>query len=168
MSKWPEGITDKFDRHWIPEPNSGCFLWMGACNENGYGIITRNGKNIKAHRFSYEREHGPIPDGLEIDHWCRNKCCVNPGHLEPVTHGENRKRVPREIVYHCAECGKELLRKHKNNRDDHAVRCVVCSHRDAQRAYDARNSGRKNEYYEKNRETLLQKAKDRYYLKKGK
>src|SRR6202030_118623 len=97
--RWPVGITDKFDRHWIPEPNSGCWLWLGACNEFGYGKFGK----VKAHRFSYEREKGPIPDGLEIDHLCRNKSCVNPDHLEAVTHGENRRRVPH-LPYGSFQC----------------------------------------------------------------
>lgn len=72
----------------IPEarPDLGpCWLWLGA-KTRGYGRFSvAHRKNIPAHRFSYESVHGPIPDGLEPDHLCRNRSCVNDGHLEPVT-----------------------------------------------------------------------------------
>jgi len=158
-------FSDLFDRHWIPEPNSGCWLWFGACNENGYGIITRDKENIKAHRFSYERSKGAIPEKWEIDHLCRNKSCVNPDHLEVVTHGENRRRVPRNLVYQCTECGKDLLRKHKSSI---AVRCMKCSHRDAQLKWQNNNPDRNKEFYEKHRVEILHKAKERYHRNKGK
>lgn len=59
---------------------------------NGYGRLRRNGRSIPAHRYSYEVRVGPIPEGLELDHLCRNTQCVNPDHLEPVTGAENRRR----------------------------------------------------------------------------
>jgi hypothetical protein len=59
----------------------------------GYGHIgTRDGGHVQAHRLSYEIHKGPIPDGLVIDHLCRVRACVNPEHLEPVTHHENIAR----------------------------------------------------------------------------
>lgn len=60
---------------------TGCWIWMGALSPKGYAKI--NGKI--AHRSSYEAYIGPIPDGLQLDHVCRVRCCVNPHHLEPVT-----------------------------------------------------------------------------------
>ena len=72
---------------------SRCWLWTGALTSmkpfKGYGIFWNKGKKRLAHRFSYERAIGPIPDGLDIDHLCRVRCCVNPEHLEPVTRLEN-------------------------------------------------------------------------------
>lgn len=158
-------IDQRFDLHWMPEPMSGCFLWFGAHNEFGYGLIrdAQMGKNIRAHRFAYERENGAIPHGLEIDHLCRNKACVNPAHLEVVTHGENRRRVPREIQSFCVECGKEIMRKHQ--RKAGVVKCQTCYHREAVRKYDRKNTQRS--YYQENREILLQKAKERYLKQKG-
>lgn len=77
-------------------PDSGpCWLWMGSHNSNGYGNITIGSRTdstrkvVNAHRFAYEVLIGPIPDGLEPDHLCRNPGCVNPRHIEPVTHHEN-------------------------------------------------------------------------------
>jgi hypothetical protein len=88
-----------FDDSFEPEPNSGCWLWTGTLNHGGYGKLwIRDGgrptgwRSTSAHRYSYERFIGPIPDGLELDHQCRVRCCVNPNHLEPVTHAENVRR----------------------------------------------------------------------------
>jgi hypothetical protein len=73
---------------------SGCWLWIGSRNRDGYGRIGIGGdlSPAQVHRFVYEILVGRIPDGLELDHLCRNPCCVNPLHLEPVTHQENGRR----------------------------------------------------------------------------
>lgn len=76
------------------EPMSGCWLWTGAV-DRGYGQFSAHaGQHAKAHRFSYELLRGPIPKGLDLDHLCRVRCCVNPAHLEPVTRKENLRRSP--------------------------------------------------------------------------
>lgn len=78
----------------VIEDAAGCLIWQGMHDPDGYG--RRNGANhpagIKAHRQVYWDEIGPIPDGLTIDHLCRNRSCVNPDHLEPVTMRENTMR----------------------------------------------------------------------------
>lgn len=66
-----------------------CMPWPGLINHKGYGKISIGGKGRQAHRAVYENVVGPIPDGLVIDHLCRNRCCVNPDHMEPVTNREN-------------------------------------------------------------------------------
>ena len=66
-----------------------CWLWTKSFSPNGYGVMKIDGKNVKAHRLSYELFVGSIPDGLELDHLCRVRHCVNPAHLEAVTHREN-------------------------------------------------------------------------------
>jgi len=77
-----------------PEPMSGCWLWTGALS-SGYASL---GSGAYAHRVYYELTRGKIPDGLELDHKCRVPCCVNPDHLEPVTHRENMRRGNFEKV----------------------------------------------------------------------
>lgn len=72
-----------------------CWPWLAWLDRHGYGMISRGGRGngmAFAHRVAYEICVGPIPDGLEIDHLCRNPSCVNPAHLEPVTHIENIRR----------------------------------------------------------------------------
>lgn len=86
---WKGGLDN-----YVPEPNTGCWLWLGAVS-NGYGRAL-GGK--LAHRLMYEREVGAVPDGLDLDHLCRVRSCVNPAHLEPVTRRENLLRgdtIPR-------------------------------------------------------------------------
>lgn len=66
-----------------------CWLWVGTVNAGGYGQVSFTSQCRLAHRVVYERTVGPIPDGLQLDHLCRVRRCVNPDHLEPVTNREN-------------------------------------------------------------------------------
>jgi hypothetical protein len=70
----------------------GCWLWTASRDWGGYARLGVNGKASKAHRWAYEHFVGPIPPGLELDHLCRVRHCVNPAHLEPVTRRENVRR----------------------------------------------------------------------------
>lgn len=81
----------------VPDRPAGkCWEWRGKRDSGGYGVLcrNRNGKrcNLTAHRAAYEAWVGPIPEGLVLDHLCRNHACVNPDHLEPVTHRVNCMR----------------------------------------------------------------------------
>lgn len=87
-------IQSKFDF----DPDTGCWVWLGTVNKDGYGVLTV-GSRIDgsralryAHVLSWEFSRGPVSDGLELDHLCRQRRCINPAHLEPVTHAENIRR----------------------------------------------------------------------------
>lgn len=98
--------VDRFLRHVSPEPNSGCWLWLGGLRGGGYGQFNPSkGVGKTAHRWMYEFEKGPVPKGLDLDHKCRVRSCVNPDHLEPVTRSVNCKRGlsghHRKNMTHC-------------------------------------------------------------------
>lgn len=87
-----KGVADQFDGKWVPEPNSGCWLWLGSLSPEGYARIRRTPKTLFGHRVGYEIYRGQIPSGLELDHLCRTTSCVNPWHLEAVAPRINKLR----------------------------------------------------------------------------
>lgn len=78
-----------------------CWTWTGYTGRDGYGRFHLHGRNQLAHRYAYTQLAGPIPDGLVIDHLCRNTVCVNPAHMEPVTPAENTRRSEPAMRTHC-------------------------------------------------------------------
>jgi hypothetical protein len=90
MAPKPKPVEERFFSKVVAGPNC-CWIWTGATCD-GYGAFFCGGKNVGAHRWSYEFHVGQIPEGMQIDHLCRVRQCVNPSHLEPVSQAENIKR----------------------------------------------------------------------------
>ena len=86
ISRLHSGIQISDDQHHGGEP---CWVWTRAKSRHGYGRIKVHGKNLQTHRVAYTERYGEIPDGLVIDHLCRNTGCCNPDHLRAVTDAEN-------------------------------------------------------------------------------
>lgn len=98
-------LPAKLQNHIQPEPNTGCWLWLGA-RSRGYGKVRWDGVTKSTHRIVYAFYKGAIPDGLTIDHLCRVRCCVNPDHMEAVTYEVNtlRSNNPAAINARKFEC----------------------------------------------------------------
>lgn len=138
-----ETLTAYVDQRVSIEPNSGCWLWLLSDGSHGYpqgSVPIVTGQRVTlAHRLSYLARHGAIPPGKEIDHLCRNRCCVNPDHLEAVTKHANRARQfgieaaadhvaddgcpkghgPYKMVSGrkvCAECARQRNRRYSAKR----------------------------------------------------
>ena len=112
----------------------GCWEWTGCLFTAGYGAILVGGKKRSAHRISYELRVGPIPEDKELDHLCRNRACINPAHLEPVTRRENVRRGVSCIAAHMhkTHCknGHEFTpdNTYKKNRIHRSCRkCVLAA-----------------------------------------
>ena len=80
-----------------------CWLWTASRVCDGYGQFRVGSRPVSAHRFAYELLVGPIPDGLQIDHLCRVRHCVNPAHMEPVTQRVNILRGEGITARHAAQ-----------------------------------------------------------------
>ena len=103
MKKRP--VRGRFNVKYVVNPKTGCWEWTAYRNRYGYGQFCIDGRMMKAHRVAYELYRGNIPEGLQIDHLCRVRHCVNPDHLEPVTAQENHRRgesgVKNKQKTHC-------------------------------------------------------------------
>jgi len=114
----------------IPEPNTGCWLWIMRSELRGYPLAGFSGKTVRVSRLSYEAFIGEIPKGMTIDHKCGVKCCLNPAHLDAVSDEENRRRagVPSYINSQKNECihGHPLFGDNVTPRSDGKRRCVTC------------------------------------------
>ena len=95
----------------IPEPNTGCLLWLGWLNKDGYGMVRPPGTRqaMLAHRWTWIETFGPIPEGLTVDHRCRMRSCVEVRHLQLVTAVENTHLVAVRRSA-CPRCGGEWSR----------------------------------------------------------
>lgn len=117
----------RFSDSYLVAHLTGCWIWLLVRNPEGYGLFRVNGKTVLAHRFSYEQKHGPIPDGLQSDHLCRVRSCVNPDHIEPVTPKVNTNRGVNhnKEKTHCLR-GHVLSGKNLYIRPDGDRECKAC------------------------------------------
>lgn len=117
----------------------GHWLWTGWSNDTGYPYVHFDRRDQPAYRVVYELLVGPIPDGLELDHLCCIPRCVNPAHLEPVTHAENQRRIAKRFRA-CRRLGHDWAdpRNVRVRRDGRRY-CAECDRID-QRARTARRS----------------------------
>ena len=113
----------------------GCWIWTGAHNSRGYGQFGVNGTSRSVHRLVVEDEHGPIPDGMAVDHvydrGCRHLDCVRPDHLEVVTQAENNRRSRVARGYHIGgHCGKghELTEENVYRHPRGSLVCRTCNY----------------------------------------
>lgn len=121
-----------------------CWISTRAAQPNGYTRMYAKGKARLTHRVSYEAWHGPIPNGLVIDHLCRVRTCCNPEHLEPVTNSQNLVRGDTKIAKQVAQThchkGHEFTPDNTYQRPDRVGRmCRRCRAETAQRGRDRRS-----------------------------
>uniref|UniRef100_A0AAT9JAA2 ORF17 n=1 Tax=Nitrosopumilaceae spindle-shaped virus TaxID=3065433 RepID=A0AAT9JAA2_9VIRU len=127
-----EITLDCFKRFMIKiEQNGNCWQWIASKDPSGYGKFMLNKKLISSHRISYELFKGEIPKGLQIDHLCRNRACVNPEHMEVVTQKENLRRGDKtnigrnnRLKTHCPQ-GHEYI-KENLVKSDPGRKCKIC------------------------------------------
>ena len=133
---------DVVERIWnkvIIDPVSGCWNFTGASTKEGYGRIHLDGRLQLPHRVMYEKLIGPIPNGLELDHSCRNPSCCNPEHLEPVTPQVNQLRgntvSSRNALVTCCPKGHPYDKENTRVRPDGSRNCKECDRESARKRY---------------------------------
>lgn len=131
-----------------------CWTYLGPFSWTCVGVPYGNYRGKRAHRLSYEAYKGPIPEGLVLDHLCRNTVCINPDHLEPVTIKEN---IMRGISFSVINSKKTACPK------GHAYDEIVKQNNRRVRSCSECRLKRVRAYYKANRRKILRQVKDKYY-----
>lgn len=131
-----ETARARFDAKWVPEPNTGCWLWTGAVSEKGYGAFWGGLDGPRtAHRWAWLLYRGLVPHGMVLDHLCRVRSCVNPDHLRVVTPTQNTLEnsvsfsATNRAKTHCKR-GHLLEGPALRIRRNGARVCVLCRQRE--------------------------------------
>lgn len=132
-------ILDLFEARVVR--HDGCWLWTGAHNDQGYGQLWFGARRmVYAHRWAYERYVGPIPEGYDIDHLCKNSGCCNPAHLEAVTHRENIRRGRAATKTACNYGHDWTDPRNVYTRPNGRRYCAECSRVNQRKAYAAQTA----------------------------
>lgn len=132
-------------------PETGCWIWQRTKSADGYGTLclwtprNKPKRSTKAHRLAYEEFVGPIPDGLQIDHLCRNRACICPDHMEPVTQQENVMRGDAKFVSkrlalqrtHCKNGHEYTAENTAIYQNNHGRRCRECNRMQCRKYHQA-------------------------------
>jgi len=142
MPRLRENFEQRFWKKVDKNGPNGCWIWRGALRNkrDGYGVISLPGRPVRykmAHRVAYELTKGPIAEGFEIHHKCRVRDCVNPDHLEPLSHADNNRHrgpyiaplrpprgIPNALKEVCSKCGQPYDYVHNGKRY-----CLSCINR---------------------------------------
>ncbi|WEK50359.1 MAG: HNH endonuclease signature motif containing protein [Candidatus Kaistia colombiensis] len=119
-------VAERIRQNVEVDPSTGCWNWTKHIKPDGYGRLSIDGRMPTAHRASYEDAHGKVPPGLDVDHLCRNRRCVNPAHLEAV---DRRENVLRGISFAAVNAAKtHCVRGHPFNEANtgHRGNARVC------------------------------------------
>ena len=140
MGRYNRTVIQRLEDMTIPEPNSGCWLWLGSVNEWGYGTIRIDGKTLLAHRVSWMENRGPIPEENIVCHSCDIPSCLNPDHLWLGTDKENsddmyrkgRNRQPRGEAHRSAvlteDQAKQIIKRLKAGEKGYKIaRSIGCT-----------------------------------------
>ena len=137
-------LPERFCSKVIPEPMSGCWLWIASETQKGYGQFNVKGLShpVGSHRITYEAFVAPIPDGFDIDHLCKVTGCCNPRHLEAVTRSENLRRATHRVgkYSHCP-AGHESSPENTYIKPQGYKVCRTCM-RKHYRSYSARKKNK--------------------------
>jgi hypothetical protein len=124
-SKRYGSVMERIERDTFYEPNCGCWLYAGPIDDSGYGRIKIVGKKVRIHKFTYEKDRGPLPKGRLVMHSCDMPCCWNPDHLSDGTHKDNRQdamikgRLPRGEGAWCAKLTNEDIKEIRLSNKTH-------------------------------------------------